>query len=386
MRSFDYLDKTNVIFGAGRFVELPNIVGKYGNICLLVTVPSEGVLEPIFEQAKQMLEENDIKVFHFDEVVPNPTREMINKGIGFAKNCGINVIVGIGGGSSMDTAKAISIGLKNDGDIWDYRVVEGKPIKNDGLPVILTPTTSGTGSHVTQAAVLTNTEERFKSAVCKPDFFPAAAIVDPVLMRSLPQIVRAATGFDAFTHLFEAYINTNGNAYTDLLALDGMSRVIKNLGNAVYGEYDIEVLEQLAWADTLAGYCITNCGTVLPHGIAMAISGNFPRISHGEALAVVYPHFMEFTFPNSEFKFARVAHMFNPGTASLTTGEAAEKSCEEILKLLKHLRLNKKLSDFGLHSSDIEKIAEDTFKLPDYMSNPRIPNKREVYEIMINCL
>jgi alcohol dehydrogenase class IV len=386
VKNINFLNSTKVKFGAGRINELGDTVCEYGTRCMLVTVPIFEAQRQLFEKAKSLLAEKDVLVFHYDKAVPNPTTDTINAGIAEAKKNNVNVVLGIGGGSSMDTAKAIALGARNDGDIWDYRVIEGKSFKNKGLPVVLVPTTSGTGAHVAPAAVLTNNELKYKSAICDPEQFPVVGIVDPELMLTLPPSITAFTGFDNFTHLFEGYININSNEFIETLALDGMRRVIKYLPRAVENRQDIEARSQIAWADTLAGYCINNCGVTLPHGIGMAISGRFPNISHGEALAIIYPPCMSFTWEAAKEKFAQLACIFDPQNAELNVEEAAYNSVQEIIEFLLKTGAYSKLGKYGVTEKDIEILARDTFKLPDYKANPRVPNEEEVYNILIQAL
>jgi len=197
----------------------------------------------------------------------------------------------------MDSAKAISVEATHPGTSWDYLFYKTpQPDSLKLLPVIAISTTSGTGSQVTQVAVITNSQLRDKSALYNNILYPKVSIVDPELMLSVPKFVTATTGFDVLCHAFESTINPATGAYVDLLAWEAISIVVDYLPKVLDNLSDIEAREKLAWADTLAGLCIANAGVTLPHGMGMAIGGMYPHVAHGESLAIVYPAFVEFTY------------------------------------------------------------------------------------------
>lgn len=382
MRPFSYYQPTRIHFGFGRFGEIGEVVARYGKRALLVTTPPFPALEPVFDKAKRLLRESGVEVAHFAGVIPNPTTESIARGTEVARGFRADVVVGLGGGSSIDTAKAIALEVTNEGVAWEYRLFGERKIAQNPLPVIAIPTTSGTGSHVTAVSVLTNPRERFKSAIVDPHLFPREAIVDPELVMTLPPHLTASTGFDAFAHAFESYIHVNANPYTDLLALEAMRLIVRFLPPLLREPGNREARERMAWADTLAGLSIANCGTTLPHGLAMAIGGKAPWVAHGEALAVVYPEFLHYTAPQALEKFAAVSRIFRP-ELSRESDEVAAFALEEIMAtFLKEIGLWFGLEDLRVPKEDLPGIVEDTFRLPDYSVNPRVPTGEEVAAIL----
>ena len=235
----------------------------------------------------------------------------------------------------MDSAKAIAVEATHEGSCWDYLFFRDSQPTADTLPVIAVTTTAGTGSEVTQVSVVTNPAERCKSALYHPLLFPKIAIVDPELTCTVPQRVTAVTGFDAFTHAFEAYIHANASAYTDILALEAIRLIVGNLPAAVREGSDIEARSAMSWANTLGGLSIANAGVTLPHGMGMAIGGMYPQVAHGEALAMLYPEFMRYTWQSAVGKFATVARVFNAELAGASDEAAAEACCGEIDAFLK---------------------------------------------------
>jgi alcohol dehydrogenase class IV len=382
MKDFNYYQPTEIRFGQGRLNEIGEIVAKYGERCLLVTVAPFPALEPVFEKTKDLLKEAGVDVAHFDGVIPNPTTESITAGADMAKKHNADVVLGLGGGSSMDSAKAIAVEASHDGTCWDYLWFRDTQPTESTSPVIAVTTTSGTGSQVTQVAVVTNPAEQCKSAIYNPIVYPKVAVVDPELMLTVPEHITASTGFDIFTHAFETFIHCNASPYTDMMAIEAISIVVKHLPSLVKDGRDIKGRAALAWADTLAGLCIANAGVTLPHGMGMAIGGMYPHIMHGEALAVTYPEFVRFTSKSAVPQFAKLAGIFNPDLAAQPDQVAAEKAAEEMDKFLKSIGMWLSLKQFNVPEEELDELGESCMVLPDYQNNPRVATLDEIMGIL----
>ncbi|MCX6227556.1 MAG: iron-containing alcohol dehydrogenase [Bacteroidia bacterium] len=386
MKNFNYHQSTKILFGRGRIHELAEVVLQYGKKALLVTTPAANpALAEQYTRVKEDLADQGIVVIHFDGVIPNPTVATISAGALMARKFGAEVIVGLGGGSSMDAAKAISVEATHPGTSWDYLFYKTpQPDPKKLLPVIAVSTTSGTGSQVTQVAVVTNPEVRDKSALYNNILYPQVCIIDPDLMLTVPKFVTATTGFDVLCHAFESTINPGTGAYVDLLAWEAISIVAGNLPLALSDLNDIDAREKMAWADTLAGLCIANAGVTLPHGMGMAIGGMYPHVAHGEALAIVYPAFAEFTWEAAIPQFAKLSKILNPHLIGYSDHDAARKSPLEIVKFLHLIGLNKKLSDINMPENEIGALAKQCMVLPDYKGNPRVATADEMIELVRN--
>lgn len=382
MKPFNYFQPTEIRFGAGRLKEIGEVTARFGKKCLLVTVPVCPELEMVFQRTKQFLQEAGVEVAHFDGVIPNPTVEVVSQGARMAREFGAEVVVGLGGGSSMDTAKAIAVAATHPGTCWDYLFFRPTQPTEKTLPIIAVSTTSGTGSQVTQVAVVTNTEERNKSALYNPIIYPRVALVDPELMLSLPSYITATTGFDAFTHAFESYINPNGSPYTDILALEAIRIIIENLPEAVKHGSNLEVRSKMAWADTLAGLSIANAGVTLPHGVAMAMSGLYPHIAHGQALASVYPAIMNFTWKYAKEKFAQLGQLFDQNLKHSSIEMVARAAVDHLENFIKTIGLWKTLKELGVPEEELDLLAERSLVLPDYKSHPYVVNLEEVKQLL----
>jgi len=382
MLSFNYFQPTEIRFGAGRLKEIGEVAKRFGEKCLLVTVPIFPEFESRYTQAEQSLREAGLEVAHFDKVIPNPTVEIVSQGAELTREFKAEVVIGLGGGSSLDTAKAIAVAATHPGSCWDYLFFRKTQPTEKTLPIIAVPTTSGTGSHMTQVAVVTNPGERNKSALYNSILYPRVAIVDPELVISLPPKMTAATGFDAFTHAFESYINPKGSPYTDLLASEAIRIIIQTLPEAIKKGQDIGLRTRMSWADTLAGLSIANAGVTLPHGIAMAMSGLYPHIAHGQALAAVYPAIMHFSWKYAKEKFAFLGRQLRPEEKDLSDDSAAVMAAEALEDFLQTIGLRETLKDLGVPEEELDLLAERSLVLPDYKSHPYVVNLVEVRKLL----
>jgi alcohol dehydrogenase class IV len=381
MKPFNFFQPTEIRFGRGRLRQLGKAAARFGQRALLVTVPATEGLGPVIAKAKASLESAGLAVAHFDGVIPNPTTDSIAAGAASARGHQADMVVGLGGGSSMDTAKAIAVEATHAGSCWDYLFDKAAPTDKT-LPVLAVTTTSGTGSHVTQAAVATHTQLRAKSYLCHPVLFPKIAIVDPELVLTAPRQVTAMTGWDAFTHAFEASVHKNCSPYVALLAREAIGLVATNLPPLLEDLGNLERRTALAWADTLAGLCIANAGVTLPHSVGMALSGRWPHVAHGASLAVVYPAFTRYTLAAAIPQFAAVGRILNPELTAASDEDAAAQGCVEIDLLLQRIGLWMGLESLGVPAAEFDALAEQSLTLPDYRNNPRVATREEMRAVL----
>jgi alcohol dehydrogenase class IV len=382
MSTFNYHQPTELRFGVGRVREAGGAVARLGKRCLLVTAKAWPGVERLYDTVKASVRDAGAEVWHFDGVPPNPTIETITAGAAMAKAHGVDVVLGLGGGSSMDSAKAIAVEATHPGGAWDYLFYKSPQPDARTLPVVAVTTTSGTGSQVTQVAVVTHPGHRDKSALYNALLFPRVAIVDPELMLSVPPHLTAATGFDTFTHAFESVLHGGGSPYTDLLALESIRLVVSNLPRAIADGRDLEARTAMAWADTLAGLSIANAGVSLPHGIGMAIGGMYPHVMHGEALAVVYPAVMRRTWQADVPKFARLARVVDSAGASTTPEAEAERCVDAIETFLDRIGMRLTLGGLRVPREELPALARQSLVLPDYKNHPKVVDVDEVAAIL----
>lgn len=383
MKSFNYYQPTRLLFGAGRRSEAGAAVKELADSALFVVDPTLlKVAKDKVDQVLASLAAAGVRTVVFSDVVPNPTLDSIRRGAEIARKEGVKLTLGMGGGSAIDTAKAAAVAATHPGTAWDYLYFKEKPTSAT-LPIVAIPTTSGTGTQTSKVSVFTNVAENCKSAMWNDNLLCRVAIVDPELMLSVPPRVTASTGFDIFTHTFESYINTGASEAVDSIALDAIIRVIRSLPVAVTNGSNIAAREDLAWADTLAGQCLANVGTTLPHAAGQPISGHFPKVGHGESLAVIYPAFADFSWRGSVAKFAKVARLFNPGLVSASDEAAAASFSVEIERFLKLIGLYCRLDDFGITVNDIPPILAHAMEFPDSQGNPVVPTEADMRNIYL---
>ncbi len=378
MKKFVYYQPTEIRYGIGVINELEEVAQRFGKRCLLVTTPSTPAMEPMYNRIKNMLSGAGFDVAHFDQVQPNPTTDNITLGAKMAKEHQVDMVIGLGGGSSMDSAKAIAVEATHDGTSWDYLFFRETQPTEKTLPIIAISTTSGTGSQVTQVAVVTNSRERTKSALYNSILFPKACFVDPELMLTVPQHVTASTGFDAFCHAFESTLHPNSSHKINMLALEAIRLVANHLPGLLNNLDDLDARAHVALADTFAGLCIANAGVTLPHGVGMAISGMYPNVMHGESLAIIYPAFSRFTYKSAIPQFAAIGRIFNGSLKDVPDETAAEKSCAAIDEFLKKIGMWMSLKDANMPEHEIPDLAEASMVLPDYKANPRLATPQEM--------
>lgn len=363
MMNFDFLQPTKIHFGKGTLNKLAALVALQGKKALLVTTPNSGALKPLFEGTIADLTRQGIGVVHFDKVIPNPTTDLIDEGLSLAFEHKIDVVIGLGGGSSIDTAKVIALANGQKGVDWkvlftafDSPFGDHPDLFHGKLPMIAVTTTSGTGSQVTQAAVVTNTATMDKHTVFHKNCFPDACIIDPELMLSLPSGISASTGFDAFSHAFEAYINKRASTYTEMLSLRAIEIIIEYLPLVLKDEQKIEYREKMAYADLLAGIALANSGADAPHPLSEIICGVCPHIAHGQSLAMVYPGYIQYKSTLEPVKFAAVARLFNPELKTESDTIASQMLYESMDAFLSQINLRLKLSDFNPSQQNIKDI------------------------------
>ncbi len=382
MKDFNVFQPVEVKFGCRRINEIGEVVSKIGERCILVSGPISDYKKPILAKIQEALTNKDVELKYFHGVVQNPTTDSVTSGAEMAREFKAEVVIGLGGGSSIDSAKTIAVEATHSGNSWDYLFYKETQPTEKTLPIIAIPTTSGTGSHINQAAAISNTKEKRKSGIGSPYLFPKVSIVDPELMLTLPEHITASTGFDVFAHSFETYIHKNASPYTDLVAIEAIRLVIENLPKLIRDGSDLEARSQMAWADTLAGFCLANVGVGLPHSLGMAIGGCCPHVMHGKALALVYPEFIRYTYSSSVKKFANLARLFDKNLENESDDIAAERSSLLLDDFLNVIKIGLSLKKLEIPETELEEIAEKSMELPDYTNNPRIANLEEINNML----
>jgi alcohol dehydrogenase class IV len=301
-----------------------------------------------------------------------------------AKKSGADLVVGLGGGTSLDTAKAVAMLMRNEGSLEDYLGIG--LVKQRGVPSILIPSTAGTGAEITPNALFYVPAARDKKAVVSPLTIPDVAIVDPLLTLTVPPTVTAATGMDALSHAVEAYTSQNASPMTDLYALEAIRLIGIHLRTAVANGSDLAARDGMAKASMYAGIAIGNAGTNIVHALAYPLQGQH-RVTHGVANSLLLPYGMEFNALSNLTKFASVAEALGEPIAGLSPRSAAAKSAEACRLLSLDVGIPQTLREVGIKVEHIADLVEGAMKVTRLLANnPRQVRLEDVKAILEKAL
>lgn len=375
--AFKYFLPVNIEFGSGKVAKAGELTKPYGKKALIVTGHSSAKKSGLYDKVKDSLKAEGIDSVLFDKVAQNPLTTTAAEGAAFAKENGCDVVVAIGGGSIMDCAKAIAFLAVNDGDVSDY--IFGKKASDTALPIILIPTTCGTGSEGNGFAVLTNPDNGDKKSLRCNAIVAKVSIVDPECMMAMPKHVLASVGFDALCHNMEAYTSKIAQPFTDALSLYAVDLIAHNLVDVYKGTGSKESWEKITLASTIGGMVINTAGVTLAHGMEHPASG-LKDIVHGKGLAALTPTIIEASYQGAPEKFARLAKLFG--------GEKAEDLAGKVRELLEDIELTCTLSDLGIEEKDIPWMTENCMKVsaPSIANNPVVFSQEEIAKIYKKAL
>ncbi len=350
-----------------------------GKKVLVVTDPGIKAAGLLDLMAKA-LEGANIHYHFFTEVEPDPKIEVVTASLEAAKVFGPDVIIGFGGGSSLDISKITSVMLTNAGPIEKYFGLELVP--NPGIPLVLIPTTAGTGSEMTSICVLSDTKNKVKKGIVSEYMFARVVLLDPLLTIGLPPHITAMTGMDALVHAIESYTGVRATVFTDTLNLQAIRMVAANLRKAYANGDNREARENMLYASCLAGMAFSNTQNGLDHALALAIGGKF-HIPHGLLTAFILPWVMEYNLLANPQKFIQIARAFGENTDGLPGIEAARLSVKAIKSLLDDLDISYKLSQHNIPREEIPGLAKAAMGAARLISNnPRKATEKDVIKLL----
>ena len=357
-------------FGPGARKELPEAIRRIGKSKVLI-VTDKGLLQfGVAKMVTDVLDQAGISYEIFSEVKPNPTVSNVKAGIDAFKNAQADILVAIGEGSSIDTAKAIGIVIANP-DFSDIVSLEGcAPTKNKSVPIIALPTTAGTAAETTINYVIIDEEKQKKMVCVDPNDIPAVAIIDAELMYSLPKGLTAATGMDALTHAIEGYITKGAWELSDMFEIEAIRMISRYLPVAVADPKNPEGRNGMAVAQYVAGMAFSNVGLGLVHGMAHPLGALFD-IPHGVANAVLLPTVMEFNMPCCIAKYRRIAEAMGVDTAAMNDDEAAQAACDAVKQLSQTVGIPATLTELGITENDIPALTTQALEDVCTPGNPR---------------
>ena len=372
MSNFEFLLPTRIVFGNDVINQISEEAVKLGKKALIVT--DKGVLKTGYiERIQELLKDAGIKSEVFSDIDPNPRDRSVQKGFEKAAKFKADLLVGVGGGSAIDTAKAIGVILQEGGKIQDYEGLD--VVKKPITPLIAVPTTAGTGTEVTFWSVITDTKRKFKMSIGSPLIAAKVALVDPLLTVTLPKDVTAFTGIDALVHAIEGYTSLLAQPISDSLALSAIEHISQNIRKAYANGNNTEARYNMMLGSMLAGIAFGNSDVASVHCMGEALGGLYDT-PHGLAMAVCLPYCMEHNLISQPERFADIAHALGEDIEGLTDLEAAGYSVAAVRSLLEDLNIPDAKS-IGLKKADLNKLAGAAAVNVSVESNPRILNKQD---------
>jgi alcohol dehydrogenase class IV len=378
MPTFEFATAARILFGEGTLQQVPAAAAAMGRRALLVTGASADRAAPL-EKALAAAQVSTVRL----AVAGEPTLELIRSA---PRDC--DLVIAFGGGSALDTGKALAALLTNSGDPLDYLEVIGlgRPLAVPAAPCIAIPTTAGTGSEVTRNAVLASPEQRVKASLRSPSMLPRLAVVDPELTYELPRAITASTGLDALTQLIEPYVSLRANPMTDQFSVEGMRRAAGALQRVWQDGGDREARRDMAWASLLGGMALANAGLGAVHGFAAPIGGMFPA-PHGAVCAALLPYAMEVNIralraraPEKLTRYDEVARLLSGRPHATATDGVAW-----IAALCQELEIPP-LRTYGVTQSDLVLLVEKAALASSMRGNPIVLTGDELREIISRAL
>jgi alcohol dehydrogenase class IV len=339
------------------------------------------VLLGYIEGLQKSLVESEISADVFDDTVPEPTVASIQAGVKQVRNGNYDCVIALGGGSPIDSAKAIAILGKYGGEMRDYKFP--RIVDEPGLPVIAIPSTAGTGSEVTRVTIISDEITDEKMMCLGVGFMPTVALVDYELSISVPARTTADTGIDAMTHAIEAYVSKKASAYTDTQAIAAMKLIGPNLRKVYHNGGDRDAREQMMLGSTLAGAAFSNASVALVHGMSRPIGAAY-HVPHGLSNAMLLPAVTEFSIPAAAERYADCARAIGVANESDNTEVANNKLMDELYALNKELQVPSP-EEFGIERehffNNMQTMAEQALASGSPANNPRAPNAEEIIEL-----
>ena len=379
-------DRAHVFYSPNKVLFGPNTVKSVGTEALqlggkkVLIITDPGVVQAkLIEPVKASLEAAKVPYVIFDQVKPEPPVSCVEEAVEKIKSEKCDLVIGVGGGSSLDVAKAVSLKATNDMAVLEMCGLD--LAKKRGLPKILIPTTSGTGSEITRVSVLINEKENVKTVINSLYTLADVAIVDPLLTLTVPQKVTADTGIDALVHLIETYVAMTATPFSDILAERAIEWVADYLPIAWAKGSNLEARYYMSLASTLAGMAFASGGLGAVHALAYPVGTEY-HLSHGRSNAILLPHVMRYNLSGNPEKYAMIASLMGKDVEGLSAVEAAEFSVEAVEDLLATVGISYHLRDYGIPEQAISKLVEGGMKFARlFILNPRDLNEQDVRSV-----
>ena len=355
MKTFSFTGAKKIVFGRGSFSSLPEHITELKILRPLIVLDKTLAENGFGEKVDGILAKAGIGYVVYDKTAPEPPLELADEGTKLALKKKCDGVIGIGGGSAMDLAKAIAVLAANKGTAEDYLGLNRVP--GPGLPKIMVPTTAGTGSEVTFTAVFIRKKLKKKEGMNSPYLYPELALLDPELTLSLPPHPTAATGIDALCHAIESYTSVNASPMSEMISLEAIRLISDNLRTAVHDGTNIEAREAMLLASLYAGLGLANAGVTAVHSLSYPLGGKY-GVSHGLANTIMLPRVMAFNLPGALEKFVDIAEVMGEIVDDLPLREAAYLAVEAVEALIEDCGIMTTLEELEIPESDFPELAK----------------------------
>ena len=377
---FSFTGARKIVFGNGSFTGLAQHLVDLQAKRPLVVLDKNLAAAGFSAKMVQVLESSGMEYCLFDQAEPEPRLELADEGVKLALKKKCDAVIGIGGGSAMDVAKAVAVLATNKGKAADYLGLNKVP--GPGLPTIMIPTTAGTGSEVTFTAVFVRKNLKKKEGMNSPYLYPDLALLDPELTLSLPPGPTATTGLDALCHAIESYTSINASPMSEIMSLEAIRLISDNLRTCVHEGGNLEAREQMLLGSLYAGLGLANAGVTAVHSLSYPLGGKY-GIPHGLANTILLLPVMAFNLPAALEKFAIIAEVMGEVTDDLPLREAAYLALDAVEALIEDCGIETKLGDFDIAEEDFPELAKVAMTIARPLANnPRqvtIENAIEIY-------
>ncbi|HOC59562.1 MAG TPA: iron-containing alcohol dehydrogenase [Smithellaceae bacterium] len=379
IKTFSHTGAKKIVFGKGSISMLGAQIREQRASHPLIVMDQNLAQRGLQERIAEILASEGIKHTVYDKVEPEPPIEHADEGARIAVKNQCDIVVGIGGGSVMDTAKAIAVLAANKGSATDYLGLNKVP--KAGLPKIMIPTTAGTGSEVTFTAVFIRKNLKKKEGINSPYLYPELALLDPELTVSLPPAVTAQTGLDALCHAIESYTSINASPMSEMFSLQAISLISANLRTCVHNGGDISARENMLLGSLYAGIGLANAGVTAVHSLSYPLGGGF-GVGHGLANTILLAPVMTYNLPGALEKFADVAEAMGECTDGLPVREVAYLAVDAVEALIEDCGITSKMKDFGVKEEDFPALADVAATVARPLeNNPRKITKEDMIAI-----
>lgn len=372
-----YIPMLNLI-GRGSIKEIGKEAKILHGSCAFIVASVGAVGESQAAEIAELLREEGIRSVCYCEAVPNPTVSVVERGVAKYGECSCDLIVAVGGGSAIDTAKGIGLLAANGGHIRDY---DGTNKSERAMaPFIAVSTTAGSGSEVTQFAVISDDEDHSKFTIVDWHMTPNVSVNDPEMMISMPPSLTAATGMDALTHAIESYVSIGATSVTDAKAYKAVQLIGENLVTAVREGTNIDAREHMCYASFLAATAFNNAGLGLTHGMSHPLGGMY-NLPHGLCNALLLPHIVHFNLDQASDKFSELAVAMGAGKEWRSGRENGESLVRALFNLSREIGLPSGLAEIGVKEKDLPVLAEEAMAEAIGRTNPRPYSAQQVLEL-----